>query len=83
MQAFTTAIGPDRVVVRPNCKSGSSDDEYKRFKVVIKLVATIDLEAVMEYCRGSGTSDGNNRLAMKEEHFLTGERRLQSHWIFA
>ena len=39
--------------------------------MTIKLVATIDLETVMEYCRGSGNVSGT--LAFGEEgKFLTG-----------
>jgi len=74
-QTFTTAVTPDNVVVKTNTKSDSSDDEHKRFKVVIKLVALVDLEAVMEYCRGSATSPSNKRLSSKEEQFLTGKQQ--------
>lgn len=62
---------------RPNARSDSSDDENRRWKVAIKLVATVDLEAVMEYCRATGTVKGRKGYSIKEEEFLTGKSSLQ------
>ena len=60
-------MAPDGVVQKPSKNTdSSSDDEHRRFKVVIKHVALIDLEAVMSYCRTNKPTPGI------EEECLTG-----------
>ncbi len=46
--------------------SASSDDEGRRFKIVIKHVAEIDLEAVMAFCRT------DEKVPSSEEKCLSG-----------
>jgi eukaryotic translation initiation factor 2C len=65
-QAFITALSPEGIVVPSKSGHSSSDDESRRFKVVVKLVAEIDLEAVMKFCRPSES------VPQGEEACLTG-----------
>lgn len=46
-----TTLASDRTIQRPDNRDASSDGEERRFKVTLKRVAKIDLEAVMEFCR--------------------------------
>ena len=62
---FTTAIDRDGVVRRPG--QTASDDEARRWDVTIKHVATIDLQAVMDFCGNKGN------IFKVEEECLTGE----------
>ena len=66
-KTFITAISSNNVVHRPSSQENSSDDENRRFKIVIKLVALIDLEAVMRFCRADETAPEG------EEACLTGK----------
>lgn len=64
--SFTVAVNADGVVQRPG-HSSSSDDEQRRWRVSIREVAQIDLEAVIKFCTPSAG-------VMKvEEACLTGE----------
>lgn len=47
-------------------QQSSSDEESRRYKISMKLVAEIDLEAVMEFCRA------DERAPSGEERCLTG-----------
>ena len=74
--SFDTAITPEGVVQSVSRREeSSSDDEYRRFKVTIKWVADVDLEAVMEFCRADESSPSG------EEECLSGQyscpRRMQ------
>ncbi|WWD17893.1 hypothetical protein CI109_102338 [Kwoniella shandongensis] len=64
-QTFLTAVAPDGVVSRPG-HTTSSDDEYRRWKVTLKLVAVVDLQYVMDFCQTEKGAPSN------EEKCLTG-----------
>ena len=63
---FTVAVNSDGVVQRPGHTS-SSDEEQRRWRITIKQVATIDLQAVMQFCGNKGD------VAKVEEECLTGD----------
>lgn len=65
-----TALNPNREVVKVKRDDSSSDDEYRRFRVGFKLVAKIDLEHVMQFCK----ADQNT--PRSEEAALTGQFTL-------
>jgi eukaryotic translation initiation factor 2C len=54
------------VVQKPGQSSGS-EDEQRKWKIVIKHVALIDLEAVIKFCKA------DNGSAKVEEACLTGK----------
>ncbi|WVW82289.1 hypothetical protein I302_104295 [Kwoniella bestiolae CBS 10118] len=64
-QTFSVALAPDGIVHRMR-ESSSSDDENRRWKVALKLVAEVDLEFVMDFCRADKKAPSN------EEQCLTG-----------
>lgn len=66
---------PDGAVQVPNPRNrgSSSDEENRKFKVVIKLVAEIDLQAVMDYCQSAKSPAASKDGAFIEERSLTGE----------
>ncbi|KAK8865920.1 hypothetical protein IAR55_001068 [Kwoniella newhampshirensis] len=64
-QSFLTAVAPDGVVARAG-HTTSSDDEYRRWKVTLKLVAIVDLQYVMNFCEADKGAPSN------EEKCLTG-----------
>nr|XP_018267308.1 uncharacterized protein I303_01293 [Kwoniella dejecticola CBS 10117]OBR89466.1 hypothetical protein I303_01293 [Kwoniella dejecticola CBS 10117] len=59
------ALAPDGIVHRPG-RGSSSDEENRQWTLVLKLVAVIDLEIVMEFCRTEKKAPAN------EERCLTG-----------
>jgi hypothetical protein len=63
-------VNTDGVVQKPGQSSGS-EDEQRKWKIVIKHVALIDLEAVIKFCKA------DNGSAKVEEACLTG--KLHSH----
>ena len=78
VQHFETAITPEGVVQRPSRREeSSSDDEYRRFKVSIKWVADVDLEAVMKFCRANESSPSG------EEECLTGQLQFSDCKVIA
>jgi hypothetical protein len=62
-----TALNSNRDVSRPKREGSSSDEEQRRWKLAFKLVAKIDLEFVMEFCRADKNTPHS------EEASLTGE----------
>jgi eukaryotic translation initiation factor 2C len=60
------AVNTDGVVQKPGQSSGS-EDEQRKWKIVIKHVALIDLEAVIKFCKA------DNGSAKVEEACLTGK----------
>lgn len=58
-------MNADGIVQRPGHTS-SSDEEQRRWRITIKQVATIDLQAVIEFCT---PSEGVSKV---EEECLTG-----------
>lgn len=58
-------MAPDNVVEAKR-DSSSSDDEHRRFKIAIRHVATIDLDAVMKYCKA------DQGVPEQEERCMTG-----------
>ncbi|WWC66253.1 uncharacterized protein I206_100154 [Kwoniella pini CBS 10737] len=64
-QTFKVALAPDGVVQRSG-KGSSSDEENRQWTLILKLVAEIDLEIVMEFCRADQKAPAN------EEKCLTG-----------
>jgi eukaryotic translation initiation factor 2C len=69
-QTFTVAVNTDGVVQKPGQSSGS-EDEQRKWKIVIKHVALIDLEAVIKFCKA------DNGSAKVEEACLTGKLPFQ------
>ncbi|WVQ97314.1 hypothetical protein IAU59_004425 [Kwoniella sp. CBS 9459] len=66
-QTFSVAVTPDGVVQHPDRREeSSSDDEGRRWKVTVKLVADIDLEHVMDFCKA------DQKAPSGEEECLTG-----------
>ncbi|OCF39530.1 hypothetical protein I317_06689 [Kwoniella heveanensis CBS 569] len=66
-QTFSVAVTPDGVVQHPDRREeSSSDDEGRRWKVTVKLVAEIDLEHVMDFCKT------DQKAPSGEEECLTG-----------
>jgi len=59
-------VNTDGVVQKPGQSSGS-EDEQRKWKIVIKHVALIDLEAVIKFCKA------DNGSAKVEEACLTGK----------
>ncbi|ORY32296.1 Piwi domain-domain-containing protein [Naematelia encephala] len=57
-----TAIAPDGVVQQPG--QSSPDDQYRRFKVTIKHVALVDLDAVMKFCEADKGSPSGEEACM-------------------
>ncbi|WWC86242.1 uncharacterized protein L201_001115 [Kwoniella dendrophila CBS 6074] len=64
-QTFSVALAPDGIVHRSR-EGSSSDDENRRWTLKLKLVAEVDLEYVMEFCRADKKAPSN------EEQCLTG-----------
>ncbi|OCF55470.1 hypothetical protein L486_06954 [Kwoniella mangroviensis CBS 10435] len=64
-QSFSVALAPDGIVHRTR-EGSSSDDENRRWNLALKLVAEVDLEYVMEFCRANKGPPSN------EEQCLTG-----------
>lgn len=67
---LSTALNPNREVRKPRRDDSSSDDEFRRFKLAFKLVAKIDLEHVMQFCRA------DKHTPKSEEAALTGKLPL-------
>jgi eukaryotic translation initiation factor 2C len=65
-QQFSVAVNQDGIVQKPGQSSGS-EDEQRRWRITIKHVALIDLEAVIRFCAADEGS------ASVEEECLTGK----------
>ncbi|KAK4686283.1 eukaryotic translation initiation factor 2C, partial [Tremellales sp. Uapishka_1] len=65
LQTFTVALAAEGVQSKEKRESSSSDSEQRRWKIAIKLVAMVDLESVMTYCKADQTIPRN------EEESLT------------
>ncbi|WRT64136.1 uncharacterized protein IL334_001065 [Kwoniella shivajii] len=64
-QTFSVALAPDGIVHRSR-EGSSSDDENRRWNIVIKIVAEVDLKYVMDFCQA------DRKAPSGEEECLTG-----------
>ncbi|WVQ85375.1 hypothetical protein IAT38_007540 [Cryptococcus sp. DSM 104549] len=65
-QTFVTALAPDGVVHKKQEGTSSSDEEFRRWKVTLRLVAEVDLQYVMDFCQA------DKKAPSGEEKCLTG-----------